>query len=611
MHKNKTKYLFILLLLVGIPFFFVQAESIHLGGRNYPVFQNWLLLDAGQSGENIRIGFGKNTGKEIYWDTTSEQFTITDDVFVEGGYLVGVDSFFVDGTTGDVGIGTTTPSKTLDVAGDANITGNLTVETDVTVTGDLTVNGTSFTANTETVLVEDNTLVINNGEIGAGVTAGSSGVIIDRGSSDDYQLIFDETDDVFKVGIASAMEPIALREDSPTTAGIAFWDNGGKVFVTSANLKFDTTNGLQINDDFDISAHDASSAGLKLGGTLVTASATELNLLDGVTALLTEGGTNTLTNKTIDGDNNTISNLAHGAEVDNPTSGVHGVIGNIVGTSDTQTLTNKTLTSPTVSGGSMDNTVIGGTTPVAGSFTALTVIDGTNDLDIASHDGTNGLKLAGTLITSTAAELNLLDGITGTLATLAGTETLTNKTIAAGSNTISGLSHGTEVDNPSSGVHGVTGSVVGTADTQTLTNKTLTSPTVSGGSIDNATIGSTTPNTGAFTNITTSSWLNVGGSVTLPVKSVTTDYTITDQDFTLYANTQGLPSNIYWDLPAASTVTGRVYMIKLTGGNRDIFVEPNGAEEIDGDTNYRLRNPTDHIMIQSTGSEWIILSKDY
>ena len=45
----------------------------------------------------------------------------------------------------------------------------------------------------------------------------------------------------------------------------------------------------------------------------------------------------------------------------------------------------------------------------------VTIADGTNDFDIASHDGSNGFKLGGTLVTSTAAELNIMDG--GTSAT--------------------------------------------------------------------------------------------------------------------------------------------------------------------------------------------------
>ena len=32
--------------------------------------------------------------------------------------------------------------------------------------------------------------------------------------------------------------------------------------------------------------------------------------------------------------------------------------------------------------------------------------DASGDVDIASHDGTNGLKLGGTLVTTTAADLN-------------------------------------------------------------------------------------------------------------------------------------------------------------------------------------------------------------
>jgi hypothetical protein len=40
----------------------------------------------------------------------------------------------------------------------------------------------------------------------------------------------------------------------------------------------------------------------------------------------------------------------------------------------------------------------------------VTIADGAYDFDVASHDGTNGLLLAGTLVTASATELNLLDG---------------------------------------------------------------------------------------------------------------------------------------------------------------------------------------------------------
>jgi hypothetical protein len=44
----------------------------------------------------------------------------------------------------------------------------------------------------------------------------------------------------------------------------------------------------------------------------------------------------------------------------------------------------------------------------------VTFADGAIDVDISSHDTSNGLKLGGTLVSSTAAELNKLDGV-GTL----------------------------------------------------------------------------------------------------------------------------------------------------------------------------------------------------
>ena len=42
------------------------------------------------------------------------------------------------------------------------------------------------------------------------------------------------------------------------------------------------------------------------------------------------------------------------------------------------------------------------TTPVGG----VVFKDGATDVDIAQHDGTNGLKLGGTLVTTSAADLN-------------------------------------------------------------------------------------------------------------------------------------------------------------------------------------------------------------
>ena len=60
-------------------------------------------------------------------------------------------------------------------------------------------------------------------------------------------------------------------------------------------------------------------------------------------------------------------------------------------------------------------TADGSTITITGN---TTFADGSYDFNIASHDGTNGLALGGTVVTSTAAELNILDGVTATTAEL-------------------------------------------------------------------------------------------------------------------------------------------------------------------------------------------------
>src|SRR6056300_1039621 len=79
-----------------------------------------------------------------------------------------------------------------------------------------------------------------------------------------------------------------------------------------------------------------------------------------------------------------------------------------------------------------------------------------NDLRVSAGQFYYG----GTAVTSTATELNLLDGVTGTLVTEAGTQTLTNKTLTSPTITGTGAIAGTFTGN-------ITGDVTGNADTAT------------------------------------------------------------------------------------------------------------------------------------------------
>ena len=61
----------------------------------------------------------------------------------------------------------------------------------------------------------------------------------------------------------------------------------------------------------------------------------------------------------------------------------------------------------------------------------VTIADGSIDFNIASHDTSNGLKLGGTLVSATAAELNIMDGVTSTTAEINYSDLATLGTTAA------------------------------------------------------------------------------------------------------------------------------------------------------------------------------------
>ena len=97
------------------------------------------------------------------------------------------------------------------VTGNLATVGNQSVGGTLTVTGDLVVNGSNFIVNSTTVTTKDNIIVVNKGQIGAGVSAGIAGLSIDRGDSPAYQMVFDESDDMFKVGTTGALQTIASQ----------------------------------------------------------------------------------------------------------------------------------------------------------------------------------------------------------------------------------------------------------------------------------------------------------------------------------------------------------------------------------------------------------------
>ena len=107
----------------------------------------------------------------------------------------------------------------------------------VTINASLDVKGTTTTINSTNLEVADNIIYINAGETGPGVSLGSAGIEVDRGTGAvDYQILFDESADVFKVGEIGSLQVVATREDSPTDGYVAIWNNSTSRFDTVNNL---------------------------------------------------------------------------------------------------------------------------------------------------------------------------------------------------------------------------------------------------------------------------------------------------------------------------------------------------------------------------------------
>ena len=81
-------------------------------------------------------------------------------------------------------------SSTKRVSGDYDIYAD-----NVNINGNLTIIGTQTSVESTNSTVKDNIIVLNQGEAGAGVTLGTAGIQIDRGSNPDVLLRYNEASD--------------------------------------------------------------------------------------------------------------------------------------------------------------------------------------------------------------------------------------------------------------------------------------------------------------------------------------------------------------------------------------------------------------------------------
>jgi hypothetical protein len=209
---------------------------------------------------------------------TNSSITVTDGSTSTGVALGG--TLTIQGTANEVNVSESSGTITIGLPDD------ITVAQDLTVTGNLTVNGTTTTISTTNTVASDTLFELGNGT--TGTPANDSGIIIERGDSDNAFIGFDESADKFIVGTTTATGAstgdltittgtlVANLEATTATLGgsdIISTDNTktltNKTIDASSNTLSNIGNSSLTNSTFTIQGSDSSTDAVALGETLV------------------------------------------------------------------------------------------------------------------------------------------------------------------------------------------------------------------------------------------------------------------------------------------------------------------------------------------------------
>jgi hypothetical protein len=218
------------------------------------------------------------------------------------------------------------------------------------------------------------------------------------------------------------------------------------------------------------------------------------------------------------------------------------------------TVASAVLTTADINGGTLDNTVIGGATPAAGTFTTgsattftATTVDSTNleVTNLKAKDGTSAGSIADstgvvTLASAvlTTADINggtadnvVIGGVTAAAGTFTTATATTGNITNVNATTVDATN--VEVTNIKAKDGTAAATIADSTGVVTIPSAVLTTADINGGTVDNAAVGAGTPSTGAFTTLSSNSTTTLNGT-TIPASKtllVSTDIGVTVQGY--------------------------------------------------------------------------------
>ena len=142
----------------------------------------------------------------------------------------------------------------------------------IIIDGDLQILGERTVSDVQDTTINDNTILLNSGETGAGITYGTSGIEIDRGSETNVSFVYDDTIDKFQVLLGTSLTNLQVLNP------VANQDAATKAYVDSATGSSITgAAGVENSVQFNTSGLFDGDSNLLYDGTSLTVGNTNIS----------------------------------------------------------------------------------------------------------------------------------------------------------------------------------------------------------------------------------------------------------------------------------------------------------------------------------------------